>query len=302
METDRLNGLIALKTVAEKRNFRAAAEVLGVSTPAVSQAIRTLEKRLGVTLLSRSTRSTSPTEAGIRFLSEAGPAIDQILSAMDKVGSFADKPSGLLRINLPRSAYPNLMAPLIESFMGKYPEVTVELFFDDDLSDIVEGGFDAGIRLSEMIALDMVALKLTGPIHFYVVGSPKYFRKMGKPKQPKDLLSHNCIRLRTGENEMYDHWEFEQKGKNFQVKVGGTLITNDSFIAKTAALNGTGLLYTTDFVSRAEVESGKFEVVLESFAARSGGLYLYYPKKSQALPKLRVFVDHLKSEIHNTSL
>ncbi len=297
METDQLNGLIALKLVAEKKNFRAAAKVLRVSPPAVSQAIQALEKRLGVTLLSRTTRSTSATEAGSRFLSEAGPALDQILAAMDRIGSYADKPSGLLRINLPRAAYSGLMAPVVTSFMEKYPEVSVELFFDDELSDIVRGGFDAGIRLSETLALDMVAMKLTGPLRFSIAGSPKYFRKMGKPKHPKDLLAHNCIRGRFGANAMFDQWEFESKGKEFQVQIKGSLIVNDTFVIKSAAVDGAGLIYATEYFCREEIKSGSLEMALEQYAARSDGLNLYYPKRSQALPKLRAFVDHVRSEL-----
>jgi len=190
MKTDQLNGLIALKVVAEKRNFRAAAEALGISPPAVSQAIKQLESRLGVTLLARTTRSTRVTEAGERFLRDADPALDQLIMAMESVGSYAKKPTGLLRIGLSRALYPTLMEPLILSFAKKYPDVTVELFFDDDLTDVVEQGFDAAVRLSEYMAKDMVAQKLSGPLHFVTVAAPKYFSKSGRPKHPKDAQLH----------------------------------------------------------------------------------------------------------------
>jgi DNA-binding transcriptional LysR family regulator len=294
MKTDQLNGLIALKVVAEKRNFRAAAGALGISPPAVSQAIKQLERRLGVTLLSRTTRNTRLTEAGERFLSEAGPAIDQMLHAMNQIGSYAAKPSGLLRIGLSRSAFPNLIGPLVASFAKKFPEVTVELFFEDALSDVVEQGFDAGIRLSEFMAKDMVALKLSGPLRFVVAGSPKYLAKAGRPQHPKDLLGHNCIRMRIGNTELYDHWEFETKGKDFQVQVNGSLILNDSLLAVDAAVQGAGLLYYAEGMLSDKIRSGKLEVVLESYAANSDGFYLYYPKRSQMLPKLRAFVEHVK--------
>ncbi|MFL5813504.1 MAG: LysR family transcriptional regulator [Bdellovibrionia bacterium] len=296
MQTDQLNGLIALKAVADKRSFTEGAEVLGVSASAVSQSIKQLEQRLGVALLARTTRSISLTEAGDRFLSEAGPALDQILHAMEHIGAYAERPSGLLRLNLPRAAYPNLMEPLITSFAKKYPEVTLELFFDDDLSDVVERGFDAGVRLSEMMAKDMVALKLLGPVRFVIAGSPKYFNKMGRPKHPKDLLAHNCIRMRLGDNELYERWEFEEKGKEFQVHVSGSLILNDTALMMNAALGGTGVIYYAEDLIRDKIESGKLEVVLNQYAAISGGFYLYYPKRSQALPKLRAFVDHIRSE------
>lgn len=296
MQTDRLNGLIALKVVAEKRNFTAAAQLLGISASAVSQAIKQLELRLGVALLARTTRSTSLTEAGERFLTQAGPALDQILHAMENVGTYAEKPSGLLRLNLPRAAYPTLMAPLIASFTKKYPKVTVELFFDDGLSDVVERGFDAGIRLSEMMAKDMVAMKLSGLIRFVTAGSPKYFNQRGRPQHPKDLLSHNCIRMRMGDTDLYDRWEFEHKGKEFQVQVHGSLILNDTVLVVNAALEGQGIIYYPEELIQDKVASGKLEVVLEPFAATSGGFYLYYPKRSQVLPKLRAFVEHIKSE------
>jgi DNA-binding transcriptional LysR family regulator len=296
MKTDQLNGLIALKAVADKRSFTGGAETLRVSASAVSQSIKQLETRLGVALLARTTRSISLTEAGARFLDQAGPALEQILSAMENVGTYAERPSGLLRLNLPRAAYPNLMEPLITSFTKKYPDVTVELFFDDDLSDIVGSGFDAGIRLSEMMAKDMVTLRLLGPLRFVVAGSPKYLNKMGRPKHPKDLLSHNCIRLRVGPNELYDRWEFEDKGKDFQVEVSGTLIFNDSVLIKNAALQGVGVTYGAEELIRDKIESGKLEVVLGQYAAISGGFHLYYPKRSQVLPKLRAFVEHVKSE------
>jgi DNA-binding transcriptional LysR family regulator len=294
METDQLNGLIALKAVADNKSFTVGAQSLHVSPSAVSQSIKQLEKRLGVALISRTTRSISLTEAGERFLSQAGPALDQILDAMDRIGAYAERPSGLLRLNLARAAYSSFMEPLVMSFIKKYPEVTVELFFDEELSDIVGNGFDAGVRLSEMMAKDMVTLKLKGPIRFVVVGTPKYFDKMGRPKHPKDLLSHNCIRLRVGPNELYDKWEFEEKGKDFQVEVNGSLILNDSVLGLDAALRGIGVLYCDEELVRDKIESGKLEIVLGQYAAISGGFHLYYPKRSQVLPKLRAFVEHIK--------
>ncbi|MFL5813759.1 MAG: LysR family transcriptional regulator [Bdellovibrionia bacterium] len=296
MDKNRLDGLLALSLVARKKNFTAAAEELGISPPAISKMIKQLEKRMGVVLLSRTTRSTSLTEAGERFLSEAGPALDQILSAMDHAGAYAEKPSGVLRINLSRSMYPSLMRPLITSFAKTYPEVTVELFFDDELSDVVEGRFDAGIRPSETMAKDMVALKLVGPIRYVVVGAPKYLNKHGRPKHPQELHLHNCIRMSFGEGDMYDRWEFEHKGKDFQVQVTGTLILNDTALAVNAALDGMGLVYTAENLISDAIASKKLEVVLEQYAAKDSGFYLYFPKRSQVQPKLRAFIEHIKSE------
>ena len=163
MHLDQLNGLLALKAVADTRNFSAAARLFGVSPSAVSQTIKQLEQRLGIALLARTTRSTSLTEAGEMFLSQAGPALDHILAALEDVGTYAQKPSGLLRLNLPRQVYPSYIAPLLANFARKHPEITVELFFEDQVTDIVGKGFDAGIRLSDILAKDVVALKLFGP-------------------------------------------------------------------------------------------------------------------------------------------
>jgi DNA-binding transcriptional LysR family regulator len=294
MNSDQLNGLIALKAVAENRNFTLGAKTLGISPSAISQAIRQLEKRLGVTLLSRTTRSTNLTEAGEKFLREASPAIDQILLAMNNVSSYAEQPSGILRINLPKIAYPNILEPLVTSFIKKCPEVTVELFFEDELSDLVAGGFDAGIRLTELTAKDMVAYKLFGPIKHVVVASPKYLNKMGRPKHPKELLNHNCLNFRFGKTSIYDGWEFEQKGKEFQVQVQGSMISNDTFSLLNAALNDLGVIYFIEEMIEDKLRSKKLEVILEPYACKGDGFYLYYPKASQVLPKLRAFLEHIK--------
>jgi DNA-binding transcriptional LysR family regulator len=296
MNSDQLNGLIALKAVAEKRNFTLGAEALGISPSAISQAIRQLEKRLGVTLLSRTTRSTNLTEAGEKFLKEAAPAIDQILMAMNNIGTYAEQPSGKLRINLPHVTYPNIFEPYVISFMKKYPEITVELYFEDELSDLVEGGFDAGIRLTELTAKDMVAIKLFGPIKHVAVASPKYLNRMGRPKHPKDLLNHNCLNFRFGKTNVYDRWEFEQKGKEFQVQVQGSMISNNTFTLLDAALNDIGIIYYIEEMIEAKLKSGKLEIVLEQFACKGDGFYLYFPKGSQVMPKLRAFIDHIQNE------
>ncbi|RYZ93374.1 MAG: LysR family transcriptional regulator [Proteobacteria bacterium] len=299
MQNDNLSGLLALKAVADKRNFRAAAAALGLSPSAISQSVKQLEQRLGVTLLSRTTRSTGLTEAGEQFLAEAGPALDQILAAMQSVGSLGRKPSGLLRINLPRAIYRTHFPDLIQSFTRRYTDVSVELFFEDAQADLSKGGFDAGVRGSEILDQDMIAVRLTGPVRYVVVGAPKYFAKMGRPKHPKDLHAHNCIRPRFGGGGIYDRWEFEQKGKEFQVHVKGNLIMNDSNFVVEAASRGHGLIYTLEESIKDHLKSGKLEVVLNSFAAQSTGFYLYYPKRSQMLPKLRAFVDHIHNQLHD---
>ncbi|AFY02516.1 LysR substrate-binding domain-containing protein [Bdellovibrio bacteriovorus] len=294
MDRNQLDGLLALKLVAEKRNFTAAAKELGVSPPAISKMIKQLEQRLGTTLLTRTARSTSPTEAGEAFLSQAAPALEHILTAMKEVGSLGGKPTGKLRLNVPTMIYPNYLKKIIASFTKKYPDVSVEVCLENAATDIFARGFDAGIRVSDILAKDLVAIKLFGPIRFVVVGSPKYLDKMGRPKHPKELLSHNCIRVGVGER-IYGNWEFESRGKALRVEVKGSLIMNDSILALDAAIDGTGLLYITEDAVSDKLNSGKLEVVLNQFAPTSSGYYLYFPQRSQVHPKLRVFIEHLKS-------
>jgi DNA-binding transcriptional LysR family regulator len=290
-----LNGLLALKLVAEKKSFTAAAEELRVSSPAISKMITQLEKKMKIPLLSRTTRSVSLTEAGKNFLEEAGPAIDQILSAQENARNLAKKPSGVLRINMPAIFYPAYLAPYINSFVKKYPDVSVDIYSQDQSSDIFEDGFDAGIRHSDILAKDMVALKLFGPIRFVTVATPKYLKEMGTPKHPKDLLGHNCIRHRFGNgSHIYDKWEFEEKGKEFEVRVSGSLIFNDALLIRHAALDNAGIMYTAYEIVKDLIKEKKLEIILNSFHVESEGYYLYFPNKSQVSPKLRAFIEHFK--------
>jgi DNA-binding transcriptional LysR family regulator len=294
MNNDQLDGLLALKLVAERRSFTAAASELGISPSAISQIVKQLEQRLGVALLTRTTRSMSLTEAGERFLGQTSPAIAQILDAMHDLRTYAQKPSGLLRINLPRAVYRSYLAPILASFIEKYPDVTVDLCFEDGQVDIVGTGFDAGIRLSDILAKDMIAVKLYGPVRFVTAAAPRYLDKVGRPKHPKELLSHNCLRSRLGDR-LYDGWEFEHKGKEFQVQVKGSLIFNDSSLMVKAAIDGCGVMYNAEEAIREELEAGQLETVLKPFAATSAGYYLYYPRQSRTLPKLRAFIEHVKA-------
>ncbi len=294
MDKRQLDGLLALKLVAESGHFTAAAKILGVSPSAVSQMIKQLEERVGVALLSRTTRSTSLTEAGARFMAEAGVALDQILVAMENVRSFAAKPAGTLKVTLPRAVYPAFLSHHIASFTEKYPEITLELHFEDEHTDIVGRGFDCGIRLADVVARDMVALKLYGPVQFVVAGAPRYFRQHDRPRHPRDLLHHQCIRPRSG-SWIYDSWEFVVDGKEVAVQVSGSLIFSDTLLMLDAACRGTGLVFATaDMVSQFVAE-GRLETVLGEFTIQREGFYLYYPHRAQVLPKLRAFIDHLRA-------
>jgi DNA-binding transcriptional LysR family regulator len=298
MDKDQLDGLLAFALVAEKRNFSAAADALRVSPPAVSKMIRQLEMRLGVTLLTRTTRATSLTEAGEKFLQQAKPALETILAAMSEAGSAAEKPAGRLRLNVPQTVYPNFLRPAIASFIQKYPEVTVEIFFENAATNIFERGFDAGIRVSDILAKDLVALKLFGPIRWVVAAAPSYLAKYGRPNHPIDLLAHPCICAGAG-SRIYDRWEFKSEGKEFEVQVKGSLILNDVLLAIGAAADGLGMVYSPEEAITDKVKSGQLEIVLSQFSAISSGMYLYHPQRSQVHPKLRAFIEHIKKSSYS---
>ena len=295
MDKDQLDGILAFKVVSEKRSFTAAAEELRVSAAAISKIISQLEKKMGVTLLTRTTRTVSLTEAGKLFLDNAGPAIDQIISAQEMAVNQAKKPSGILKLNVPGIYYPVYLAPHISGFLQKYPEISLDIYSSDEAIDVFQSGFDAGIRTSDIVAHDMVAVKLFGPIRWVVAGSPKYLNKFGRPKHPKELLNHNCIRARFGmSGGIYDKWEFQEKGKEFEVKIKGNLIFNDTLQIRQAVLDGLGLTYNAYEVVKDQVQAGKLEIVLSSFQTQSEGFYIYFPRASQVSPKLRAFIDYFK--------
>lgn len=297
MNKDQLDGLIAFRAVAETNSFSRAAEALNISHSAVSQIIKGLEERIGTTLITRTTRSISLTEAGEKFLQSLGPALDQIQGAFDEAISYSGKPSGTLKLNLLRTTYVTHFEKLILSFMKKYPEINVELHFQELSVDVVKGGFDAGIRISDLLAKDMVAIKLLGPIRWVVACSPKYLKDKEIPKHPRELLAHNCIRFQFEPGRLYDKWEFEKKGQELEVQVKGTLVMNDAILMKSAALNGAGFIYTEEVAIENELKTGKLVTILDDYSATSAGYYLYFPKSSQVLPKLRAFIDHVKETI-----
>jgi len=290
MKTDQLNGLIALVAVAEKRSFAAAATELRVTPSAVSQAVKQLEARLGVALLHRTTRSTHPTEIGQRFLERLAPSLREVLSAVDSVGELAQKAIGNLRINLPRTAYA-LLQPALVAFAREYPEVTFELTFDEQLIDIVEGGYDAGVRLSETVAKDMTALRLHPSFSFPIIASHGYLKRHGRPEKLEDLLSHRCLLYRYPHGGVYDRWEFTRRGRDVSVQVRGALTMNDPLLMIDAVKAGLGLSYALGHLVEDDVRSGKLVTVLDAFRPKSDGIFLYYPSRRQALPKLRAFIE-----------
>ena len=292
-----LDGLVIFFTVAELRGFRAAARQLGVTPSAVSQAIRALELRVGAALFYRTTRSVNLTEAGERLLAHVRPALDLMTTGLDAAASLGGKVSGRLRINAPRAALPLLANRLLPDFVECYPEVQLELMGEDDLVDIVEAGFDAGIRLGELVQPDMVAVRLTPPIRFVVVGTPAFFARYGRPSQPQDLLRFPCIQLRQGAQAMRD-WEFNAQGARMHVTVQGPLIFNDVDMCIRSVLRGMGLFQLPLPLAKHYVEASELETALDEYSVEVAGLSLYYPSRSQSLPKLRAFVEFARARMH----
>src|SRR5580692_6464419 len=289
-----LDGLEAFLSVAQHRSFRRAAAVLGVTPSAMSQSVRALEARIGAALFIRTTRSVGLTEAGERFLSRAKPAFEELVAASEVARDLGERPTGLLRLTVPRTVVPILLEPLIASFCQAFPEVEVEIAASAELVDIAAEGFDAGIRLGQFIAADMVAVRLTLPFPFVVVGSPEYLRRRGRPERIDDLRQHACLRIRRS-NGSIGHWSFVNGNTPIEAIVSGPLIASDFPTMLGAAVENMGLAQVPGPIAAGLVEAGKLFRVLEPFAPMAPGVFLYYPSRHQMMPKLRAFIDHVKS-------
>jgi DNA-binding transcriptional LysR family regulator len=289
-----LDGVEAFLSVAQHRSFRRAAAELGVTPSAISQAVRTLEARVGAALFIRTTRSVGLSEAGERFLSRAKPAFEELVAASAVARGLGQRPAGLLRLTVPPSVVPILLEPLIASFSQAYPEVEVEIAANEHLVDIAVEGFDAGVRLGQFIAADMIAIRLTPPFPFVVVGSPGYLRNHKRPERIEDLRQHACLRLRRS-NGSIAPWSFVTGNKSVDAIVAGPFIANDFPTMLGAAVEGLGLAQVPKPIAAAAVKLGKLVRVLEPFAPMVPGVFLYYPGNRQIMPKLRAFIDHVKS-------
>jgi DNA-binding transcriptional LysR family regulator len=289
-----LEGVEAFLAVARRRNFRRAAAELGVTPSAVSQAVRALEARVGAALFTRTTRSVGLTEAGQRFFDRAAPAFSELVAAGEVARDLGQRPTGLLRLSVPRGVVPLILEPVIASFCQAYPEIELEIAASEEMVDLAAGGFDAGIRFGQFIAPDMVAVRLTPPFPFVVIGSPDYFARNGRPKRVDDLRHHACLRIRRS-NGMIAHWSFVDGDETIEVMVSGPLIAHDYPTLLGAAIQGAGLAQAPGPLTRGPVAAGKLETVLDGIAATTPGAFLYHPGKRQVLPKLRVFIEHLKS-------
>jgi DNA-binding transcriptional LysR family regulator len=288
-----LDGLEAFLNVAKHRNFRRAAAELGVTPSAMSQAVRALEARIGVALFIRTTRSVGLTEAGERFLSRAKPAFEELVAASEVARDLGQRPTGLLRITVPRAVVPLLLEPLIASFCRGYPEVELEIAASGELVDLAAEGFDAGIRLGQFVAADMVAVRLTPPFPLAVVGSPDYLRARKRPERIADLRDHACLRIRRT-NGSIAPWPFLDGNKSVEAIVSGPLIANDYPTLLGAAIAGVGLAQLPAPLARAPIADGRLRALLTSFAVTAPGVFLYYPGRRQVPPKLRAFIEHVK--------
>jgi DNA-binding transcriptional LysR family regulator len=288
-----LDGVEAFLSVAQHRSFRRAAAELGVTPSAMSQAIRALEARIGAALFIRTTRSVGLTEAGERFRSRARPAFEELVAASAVARELGQRPAGLLRLAVPRAVVPILLQPLIASFCRAYPDVEVEIAASEELIDIAAEGFDAGIRLGQFIAADMIAVRLTRPFPFVVIGSPDYLRRRARPARIDDLRQHACLRLRRS-NGSIAPWSFVSGNKPVEVIVAGPVIAHDFPTLLGAAIEGAGLAQVPEPVAAAAVKAGKLARVLERFAPTLPGVFLYYSERRQVAPKLRAFIDHVK--------
>ena len=289
-----LDGVEAFLSVAQHLSFRRAAAELGVTPSAISQAVRALEARVGAALFTRTTRSVGLTEAGERFLARAKPAFQELVAASEVARDLGQRPTGLLRLTVPRSAVPILLEPLIASFCQAYPEIEVEIAASEALIDLAAEGFDAGIRLGQFIAADMVAVRLTPPFPFVVVASPAYLRRRKPPERIDDLRQHACLRLRRS-NGSIASWSFVDGDKTVEAIVSGPLIANDFPTMLGAAIEGMGLAQMPEPIAAGPTKAGKLLHVLTPFAPMTPGVFLYYPSRHQTTPKLRAFIDHVKS-------
>jgi DNA-binding transcriptional LysR family regulator len=295
-----LDGVEAFLSVAQHRSFRRAAAELGVTPSAMSQAVRALEARVGAALFIRTTRSVGLTEAGERFLLRAKPAFEELVAASEVARDLGQRPAGLLRLTVPRVVVQHLLGSLIASFCQAYPDVEVEIAASADLVDIAAGGFDAGIRQGQFIEADMIAVRLTPAHPLAVVGSPDYLRRRQRPELIDDLRRHACLRMRRS-NGSIAPWSFVNGNEAVEVIVSGPFIANDMPTMLGAAVEGLGLAQVPKPIAAELLRAGKLVHVLERFAPMAPGVFLYYPSHRQMMPKLRAFIDHVKSRSDSTN-
>jgi DNA-binding transcriptional LysR family regulator len=294
MAADHFHDLAALVAVAEERSFTQAAKKLGVSQSALSQTIRNLEDRVGVRLLTRTTRSVAPTEAGERLIRTVAPRFAEIDAELAAVSELKDKPVGTVRITSTENAAEAILWPVLRRVLPDYPDIKVEIVIDYGLTDIVTEQVDAGVRPGETIAKDMIAVPLGPDMRMAIVGSPAYFEKRPPPRTPQDLTQHNCINLRLPAHRGIYSWEFERNGRDLHVRVDGQLTFNTAALMLHASLQGFGLAYLTEQQVQKYLDSGELVRVLGSWCPPFPGYHLYYPSRRQPSAAFAVLVNALR--------
>jgi DNA-binding transcriptional LysR family regulator len=288
--------LSAFVAVAEHRNFTKAAAQLGISRSSLSQIIRSLEERLGVRLLNRTTRSVALTDAGERLLADTQPVLDGIDKALEAVNAFRDKPSGTLRLSMTRVTATFIVGPRLPLFLAKFPDIKLEIAADDSHSDIVSSHFDAGISIGERIAKDMIAVRVLDDQRSMAVASPAYLAHRPPPVTPQDLHAHNCIRLRSDWDGSIQSWVFENAGRRLEVVVDGSLVVNDWSLVVNAVLGGIGVGYVPELLVSSHLADGRLVHLLENWCGRVSGVFLYYPSRRQMPGALRAFIDFMRAQ------
>ena len=294
MQRGNLNDLVAFLAVGRERSFTKAAAKLGVSQSALSHTIRELEARLGVRLLTRTTRSVSPTEAGERLFHTLGPRFEEIDAELAALSELRAKPAGTIRITATEYAVDTLLWPKLAKFLRQYPDIKVEIIIDNGLTDIVAQRFDAGVRAGEQVAKDMIAVRIGPDMRMAVVGAPSYFSKQSEPKKPQDLVGHNCINLRLSTYGGLYAWEFEKGTRELKVRVEGQLVFNGTAQMLNAALAGFGLAYVPEDLAQPHLAKGRLKRVLEDWCPPYSGYHLYYPSRRQSSAAFALLVDALR--------
>jgi len=294
MPRENLNDILAFLAVARDRSFTRAAAKLGVSQSALSHTIRELEARLGLRLLARTTRSVAPTEAGERLLRALGPRFDEIEAELAELSELRDKPAGTIRITSGEHAAQAILWPALAKLLPRYPDIKVELNIDYGLTDIVAERYDAGVRLGEQVAKDMIAVRIGPDFRMAVVGAPSYFTRRPKPKDPQDLTAHDCINIRLPTYGGIYAWEFEKRGRPLKVRVEGQLVFNNIALRVNAALAGLGLAYLSEDQVQEHVVEGRLVRVLGDWCPPFSGYHLYYPSRRQAAPAFALLVEALR--------
>jgi DNA-binding transcriptional LysR family regulator len=291
---ENVNDLLAFLAVARERSFTKAAANFGISQSALSHAIRGLETRLGIRLLMRTTRAVSPTEAGERLLNGIGPHFDEIDAQIDALSDLRDKPAGNIRISAPDHAISSVLWPKLQKFLPNYPDIKVELLRENGLTDIVTERYEAGVRMGEQLAKDMISARIGPDFRFAVVGSKSYLEDRPEPQHPNDLIGHICINERLPTSGGFWAWEFEDQGREIKVRVTGQVVFNNSYQAVEAAVAGFGLAYVPEDIALPYIQKGRLVAMLQDFSPHWDGYHLYYPSRRQSSPAFVALVEALR--------